>query len=200
MNESEQKVDPKPPKKSQKMPKKGLLHWIWLPFRLFLKTTIILLLTVTLLLFFILAFVDQYLDDQTLKELMISQVEKQTGGKLELGDLKFSLLKGLRLRNVAMYSPALGDTRGYVNGGAIEDEPFFQAADFEVAYHFAEILSGRFHLDALQLRAVKLWMHQKPEGSPIDAILAYRTLHFPSEPSTTDPAPEPPQVGPPYPT
>lgn len=117
-----------------------------------------------------------------LARLIKEQVEEQTGGRIEIGQVTFDVLRGIELQNVQFYPPKAGDTRGSRYGGEVDPIVLANFDALDVRYSIPKILAGRVHIRALQLVKPQFHLRQVDGVFNFDSILAYRALKFPPVP------------------
>jgi hypothetical protein len=119
-------------------------------------------------------------------------VEEQTGGRFDIGNVKFDLLSGISLESVQFYPPAAGDTRGFRAGGEVMPVPLANFDALVIGYSIPKMLAGRIHITALQLVEPQVHLRQTDGVFNFQSILDFRAKAFPPVPE--EPAkPEEPQ-------
>jgi hypothetical protein len=115
---------------------------------------------------------------QDIAFLVKQLVEEETGGRLDIGSVKFNILTGISIEKVGFYPPSRGDTRGYLNKGEVEPVPVANFDSLDIHYSIPRLLSGRFHIKALQLVEPQVHLKQTDGSWNFDGILAYRRVNF----------------------
>lgn len=111
-----------------------------------------------------------------------NQVEEQTGGRIDIGQVTFNILTRIKLENVQFYPPKAGDTRGSLYGGEVEPVALANFDALDVRYSIRKMLAGRLHINALQLIKPQMHLRQVDGVFNFDSILAYRAKKFPPTP------------------
>jgi hypothetical protein len=138
----------------------------------------------TLVAIFLLALagVKVFVKPADLIRLIKENVEQQTGGRLDIGQLTFDPLTGLTISSVQFYAPEPGDNRGLPDGGTVSPVPFANFEQLNIAYSVPKFLAGKFIVNAMQLIDPQVHLKQVDGVWNFQGIIDYRARKFPPEP------------------
>lgn len=130
------------------------------------------------LLFFTWAAVTLLVEPDDVLSLIKDNVEEQTGGRLDIKSVEFNVLTGMTLSGVQFYPPKMNDTRGYLNGGAVEPIPLADLEKMTLVYSIPRAFAGRLHLKQAQLISPQFHLRRHDGVWNFDSIAAFRAEHF----------------------
>lgn len=115
-----------------------------------------------------------------LKPLIIHSISERTGAKVSLESVSLNVYRGFTINNLSLNLPAPGDSRGYLNGGAVEIAPAIKISELALVYRPLKFFSGCLCIEKVHLDGLRLSLQESATGTNLDSISAYRaTLPVP---------------------
>ncbi len=158
--------------------------------RITLKIFLYVILTVIVLFFVAHEAVNIFVSSNDISVLIKDIVQRETGGKLEIQEVKFGAFSGLSLYGVKFFPPLPGDKRGFVNGGDVTQEPLANVKEVALKYRFWTVFVGMIRINAVQVVNPDIQLKDQDGVMNFSGILDYRKEHFPvvtQEPLSEEP-------------
>lgn len=122
--------------------------------------------------------VELYVDDSDVKRWLVESIQHETGGKVALESVKFSVFNGITINKLSLYPPDPADSTGYARGGAILSAPLISIKKIRFQYQFFHVFLGRIDLNAAQAISPKLNLIKQDGVFNFEGISRYRQLRF----------------------
>ena len=123
--------------------------------------------------------VGAFVSNEDVATLIVDLVQEQTGAKLEIKSVEFNILTGLEMSGITLFPPKIGDIRGFIHGGEVDELPLIDIEKIKVEYSIPMFFAGRLYLKSMQVVSPQVHLRQFDEKTNHQSILLYREKHFP---------------------